>query len=78
MFGQFWSNSAYAQSGEGRYSAPSVCILIYNENICFCQPYSQHKYRVDWVGDASCLTWILRAICYRNQKVVHEGLSQNK
>ena len=26
--------------------APSVCILIYNENICFCQPYSQHKYRV--------------------------------
>ena len=47
--GQFWSNSPVARAvggKEGGWAAPSVCILIYNENICFCQPYSRHKYRV--------------------------------
>ena len=46
MLGQFWSNSPVAPSMLLGAVAPSVCILIYNENICFCQPYSRHKYRV--------------------------------
>ena len=50
MFGQFWSNSPVAPSMLLGAVAPSVCILIYNENICFCQPYSRHKYRVAHLG----------------------------